>query len=316
VKHHPLIAVASRSFSQHSTLTKELRGIYQNVRLNSAGSALAGQLLIEHLRDADRAVIALEHIDDSILKELPKLEVISKFGVGYDNLDLDALRRHNVKLGWTGGVNKRAVAELALNLMMACLRGTFISRDLALAGTWQQVRGRQLSGRVVGIIGFGHVGQDLAKLLQSFGCRILVNDVVDVGAEARMLGAECVTKEQIFSESNIVSLHTPLTSATSHLIDRSVLKTMRSDAIIINTARGGLIEEADLEKALLDGHIAAAACDVFEVEPPIRESLFQLPNFIPTTHIGGSSEEAVLAMGRAAILGLDSAVDATPDNLL
>lgn len=309
-----LVAVASRSFSQHPVLTRELGEKYPNLRLNTAGKSLSGEELVRHLQGAERAIIALERVDSVLLDQLPELKVIAKYGVGIDNLDLDALRAHGVRLGWTGGVNRRAVAELALTLMISSLRLTVQSHDLVRTGGWAQLRGRQLTGKTVGIIGLGHVGRDLVSLLKPFGCRVLGNDIRDVGKFAAGNGVELVEKETLFAESDIVTLHVPKTSLTTHLVDDKVLGSMKPGAVLINTARGGLVEEGALTRALADGPLAAAACDVFEVEPPADNPLLKLENFLPTSHIGGSSEEAVLAMGRAAISALDNSVEAVPEN--
>lgn len=311
-----LVAVASRSFSQHPVLTNELKKQFPNLRLNDAGKSLAGKELVAHLQGAERAIIALEKVDAQLLDQLPDLRIIGKYGVGLDNIDMDALRARGVKLGWTGGVNRRGVAELALELMLGGLRKTWESRALAHSGGWRQIRGRQLSDKTVGIIGFGHVGRDLAKLLAPFGCRLLVNDIRDVSVAAASLGAEIVSKPELFASSDVVSLHVPKTDETSNLIHAEVLASMKPGAVIVNSARGGLIDEKALYDALANGHIGAAACDVFASEPPGDHPLFELSQFTATTHIGGSSEEAVLAMGRSAIKGLTNAVEAAPANFV
>lgn len=311
-----LVAVASRSFSQHPILTSELKKEFPNLRLNGAGKSLVGEELVSHLWGAERAIIALEKIDAELLDQLPELKIIGKYGVGLDNIDMGALRARGVRLGWTGGVNRRGVAELALELMLGGLRKTWVSRALAHSGGWRQIRGRQLSDKAVGIIGFGHVGRDLAQLLSPFGCKLLVNDIRDVSDAAGLVGASIVSKPELFANSDVVSLHVPKTDETSNLINAEVLAGMKPGVVIVNSARGGLIDEVALYNSLVSGHIGAAACDVFANEPPGDHPLFELPNFTATTHIGGSSEEAVLAMGRSAIKGLTNAVDAVTENFV
>lgn len=310
----PLVAVASRSFSQHTVLVQELRAKFPNLRLNEAGKSLAGDELVEHLQGAERAVIALEKLDASILSRLPELRIIGKYGVGLDNIDMAAMREHGVKLGWTGGVNRLGVAELALELMLGGLRKTWESRELAESGGWFQIRGRQLSGKTVGIIGFGHVGKEVARILAPFQVRILVNDIKDVSQAAAAAGAELAEKDQIFAEADVITLHTPRTPDTTRMINARALSMMKPDAVVVNTARGGLIDEQALLAALTENRIGAAAMDVFESEPPGDNPLIKLTNFAATTHIGGSSEEAVLNMGRAAIAGLENAVEAVESN--
>jgi D-3-phosphoglycerate dehydrogenase len=295
-------------------LVSELGERFANLRLNEAGASLSGDDLVAHLQGAERAVIALEKIDAAILAQLPELKIIGKYGVGLDNIDMAALRDHGVKLGWTGGVNRLAVAELALELMLGGLRKTWESRDLAKSGGWRQIRGRQLSGKTVGIIGFGHVGREVARLLAPFQVRLLVNDIKDVSQAAAAAGAELADQDQIFEQADVITLHTPKTEHTARMINARALTLMKPDAVLVNTARGGLVDEAALCAALSEDRIGAAALDVFESEPPGDNPLIKLTNFVATTHIGGSSEEAVLAMGRAAIAGLETAQEAWEDN--
>ncbi len=299
------IAVASRSFSRHPVLRRELLERYADVRFNDAGIQLSGDSLIGFARGCRKLIVALERIDDAVLSALPELEVISKYGVGTDNLDLAALRRHGVRLGWTGGVNRRSVAELALSMMISLLRHV---PEISLGlrnGQWCNRVGRQLSGRTVGIVGCGHIGKDLVCLLQPFGCTILAHDLLDFPEFYAEYGVHPVGLEELLSRSDVVTLHVPLTGRTRNLIDARRLALMKPDAVLVNTARGGLVDESALEEALREGRLAGAAFDVFAAEPPHGSPLLALPNFLATSHIGGSAEEAILAMGRAAIRGLD-----------
>jgi len=240
------------------------------------------------------------------LAELPELEVVSKYGVGLDGLDLAALRRRGVRLGWQGGVNRRAVAELVIALAVSLLRGIPGAASELRGGAWRPHTGRELGGRTVGIVGCGHVGKELARLLAAFGCRILVHDILDFPAFYRELGIEKIGLDTLLARAEVVSLHVPLDDATRGMIDAQRLALMRQDAILINAARGGLVDEVALATALREGRIAGAAIDVFAREPPQPDNpLLSAPNVILTPHIGGSSTEAILAMGRAAIRGLD-----------
>jgi phosphoglycerate dehydrogenase-like enzyme len=303
-------AVLSRSFSRHPQLRQEMTDRYGEVRFNTGDKTLAGADLIAFLTGVRRAIVAMERIDDATLAALPDLEIISKYGVGCDNIDLEACARHGVKVGWTGGVNRLAVAELALSFMIASLRRVGEGlRQVAVDGGWTQLLGRQLTGRTVGVIGFGAVGSEVARLLAPFHCRILANDIRDREDVARVLGVAMTPLDALLSQAEIVTLHVPLTEKTRHMIGAEALARMRPDAIVVNTARGGVIDEAALADALEAGRLAAAAIDVLEKEPPVDRRLIGLRNVIVTPHIGGSSEEAVLAMGRAAMDGLESAKD-------
>lgn len=305
MKNGAAIGVTSRSFSRHPVLRAELQEHYADVRFNEEGVALEGDTLIEFARGRRKLITALERIDESILSALPDLEVISKYGVGTDMLDRDALIRHRIRLGWSGGVNRRSVAELAVSFMITLLRHIPAANLDVRAGGWQNRAGRQLTGKTVGIVGCGHIGKDLARLLRAFDCTILAHDILDFPEFYNAHQIEPVGLEALLQRSDIITLHLPLTRSTRNMLNAERLSMMRPDALLINTARGGLVDEAALKARLIEGRLAAAGFDVFEPEPPCDGELLNLPNFLATPHIGGSAEEAVLAMGRAAIAGLD-----------
>jgi len=299
------VAVCSRSFSRNNILRHELIEKYPNVKFNDKGLSLNGESLVEFLRGSSHAITALEKIDDSILNQLPELEVISKYGVGIDMIDMNAMNKHGVSLGWTGGVNRRSVSELVISFAIALLRHVSASNREVLSGTWRQHVGGLLSGRTVGIIGCGFVGKDLVKLLQPFKCTVLVNDIINYDNFYKKYNVMAVSKKELLEKSDVVTLHTPLDNSTKNMLTDAMLALMKPNAILINAARGGLLDEAALKTMLINGELGGAALDVFAVEPPDDMELLQLPNVIVTSHIGGSSNEAILAMGRAAIDGLD-----------
>ncbi|MCB2100609.1 MAG: phosphoglycerate dehydrogenase [Rhodobacterales bacterium] len=299
------VAVTSRSFSRHPVLRAELAARYPNVTFNDEGLSLKGDALADYLAGHDKAVIALETVDGPLLDRLPDLKVIAKYGVGLDMLDLDAMTARGVSLGWTGGVNKRSVTELVLSFAIALLRHVPAANAEVRSGTWRQHVGRQLTDRTVGIVGCGHVGKDLATVLRALGCRVLAHDIKDFPDFYAAQGVEPVGLEDLLRTADVVTLHLPLDASTRGILSADRLALLRPDAILINTARGGLVDEAMLKAMLLDGRLAGAAFDVFATEPPEDAALIALPNFLATPHIGGSAEEAILAMGRAAIAGLD-----------
>lgn len=299
------VAVASRSFSRHPVLRAELMQRYDNVTFNDDGLSLSGQSLIDYLAGHEKVITALEKLDESVLAALPDLKVVSKYGVGFDMIDMNAMARHSIRLGWTGGVNKRSVSELMISAAIALLRHVPAGNQEVRDGTWRQHMGRYLSGRTVGIVGCGHVGKDLSLLLRAFGCRILAHDILNFPEFYAANDIQAVGLEDLLERSDVVTLHLPLDETTRNILTRERLNLMRSDAILINMARGGLVDEAEMKAMLKDGRLAGAAFDVFDVEPPTDTELLRLPNFLATPHIGGSAEEAVLVMGRAAIAGLD-----------
>jgi len=303
------LVVASRSFSKHPILRAEVLKRYPEAKFNDDGLSLSGNSLVQFLKGYEKAITALEKIDESLLSQLPELKVIGKYGVGLDMIDLNAMKRHEVKLGWTGGVNKRSVSELVISFAVALLHRTVFANAEVRNGEWYQVKGRQLSGCTVGIVGCGYVGKDLVELLKPFNCEILAHDILEFKDFYEKHGVSAVGLDDLIERSDVVTLHLPLDNSTKNIINRDRLNLLKKDAILINLARGGLIDEGNLKKILQEKRIAGAALDVFEVEPPIDSSFVELENVLITPHIGGSTEEAILAMGMAAIEGLDNAKD-------
>lgn len=300
------IAVCSRSFSRNISLRDTLLDRFMNVTFNETGCQLEGDALVEFLRGHDKAITALERIDNYVLSRLPELKGISKYGVGLDMIDMDAMRHHNKLLGWTPGVNRRSAAELTLAFAIVMLRHVSAANREVLAGNWRQLVGGLLTGRTVGIVGCGNIGKELVRLLQPFRCPILVNDIRNYSNFYDEHGIKPVGLDELLAAADVVMLHVPLDDSTRGLISKERLGLMKPTAILINAARGGLVDETALKWALMGKMLKAAAFDVFADEPPQDAELLNLPNFLATPHIGGSAEEAILAMGHAAIDGLDS----------
>lgn len=303
------VAVTSRSFSRHPELRQALLDRYPETTFNDNGATLRGDDLIRFLRGHGKAITALEPLDTAVFDAVPELRVVGKYGVGLDMIDLAAMQAHGVKLGWTAGVNRRAVSELVIAFALTALRRMPESLSLVANGGWRQVTGRQLTGRRVGIVGCGHVGKDLARLLRAFDCELLAHDIRPDPAFCDDVGVEMTDLDRLLAESEIVTVHLPLDDSTRAMIGAAQLARMRDGAILINAARGNLVDETALASELQNGRLFAAAFDVFAVEPPTDRSLIDLPNFLATPHIGGSTDEAILAMGMAAIDGLDAAGD-------
>ncbi len=300
------VAVTSRSFSRHPALRAELLDRYNHVTFNDGGS-LAGPALLDFLRGHGKAIIGLEVLTEALFAALPDLKVVSKYGVGLDMIDLAAMERHGVALGWTGGVNRRSVAELVVAFAITLLHQVPQASHDVRAGTWRQLVGRQLTGRTVGLIGCGHVGKEVAILLRAFDCRVLAHDLLDFPEFYAKHQVAPIELEPLLRQSDVVSLHVPLDDSTHRLLSAERLGWLKPGAVLINTARGQLVDEDALKRLLRAGRLAGAAFDVFAIEPPQDIELLNLSNFLATPHIGGSTEEAILAMGRAAIGGLDRA---------
>jgi phosphoglycerate dehydrogenase-like enzyme len=303
------LVVASRSFSKHPKLRQEVLSRYPDAEFNDEGLSLSGNSLVQFLQGHEKAITALETINESLLSQLPDLKVIGKYGVGLDMIDLHAMKKYGVQLGWTGGVNKRSVSELVISFSIALLHRAVYANAEVRRGEWYQVRGRQLAGCTVGIIGCGHIGKDVVKLLQPFNCKILAHDILDFEDFYQDYGVIATTLEDLLQQSDVVTLHLPLDQSTKNIMNRERLNMLKKDAILLNLARGGLVDEVELKRLLLENKLAGAALDVFSVEPPKDQDFSNMDNVFITPHIGGSTEEAILAMGMAAIEGLDNAKD-------
>jgi D-3-phosphoglycerate dehydrogenase len=300
------LAVASRSFSKNINLRNEVLKLYPDAKFNDEGLSLNGDSLVEFLSGYEKAILALETVDENILSRLPDLKVVGKYGVGLDMVNLDAMSKFDVGLGWTGGVNKRSVSELVVSFAIYLLHRVAFANNEVKRGKWYQVKGRQLTGRTFGIIGCGHIGKDLVKLLAPYNCTVLVHDILDYSDFYEENNVTAVSLDELTERSDIISLHVPLNQSTKNLITENHIQRFKKDAIFINIARGGLVDEIALERRLFEGSLGGAALDVFAIEPPLNNSFAHLDNVIVTPHIGGSTDEAIFAMGMAALDGLDN----------
>jgi len=295
------VGISSISFSKSYILRKEVTQAFPNSFFNEKGCRFSELELTRFLNNADAAIIGIEPVTDQVLVKNPKLKMISKYGVGLDNIDQSLLKYRGIKLGWTGGVNRRSVAELTLCFMLGLCRNIFGSGYSLKQSKWEKEGGWQLTGKTVGIIGCGHVGSDVIKLLAPLKCNILVCDILDKSEFCRKYNATQTRLEKLVAESDVVSLHVPLTSLTNEMVNKNFLDQMKPTAYLVNTSRGGVINQSALKTALTENNIAGAALDVFDEEPPSDEEFLSLPNLIATPHIGGNAKEAVEAMGRSAI---------------
>lgn len=297
------VAVTASAFSRDKLSVERLKNIFPGeVRLNLKGSRLTKSELIPFLKGCKFSIVGLDQITADILEQCQDLSLISKYGVGLDNIDFNACEKYGVKVVHSKGINRRSVSEEVLGCTLSLLRNLYVcSNKLKYDQLWKVEGGRQLTNKTVGVIGLGHTGKDVIKLLQPFGCKILGNDIIDKNEYFKVSGVFQTSKEEIFREADVITLHTDLNKNTLRMIDKNALSLMKRSAIIINIARGGLIDEQALKEALQEGRIAGAALDVYEVEPAVDRELLEIPNLMCLPHIGGNSEEAVTAMGNAAI---------------
>ncbi len=297
------IAVASPSFCRNEELRQELLALQQVVVFNEAGVDFSEDGLADFLQrsSAEVAIIGREIISAALLERCPQLRYIAKYGVGLDGIAGEALGRHKVGLGWTPGVNKRAVCELVLGFMLMHFRNMASANTLLKRGIWHKEGGSSLAGKVAGIVGFGAIGGELASCLQSWGLELLYHDCLDRSAEARASGAKAVALLELYKHADIISFHLPLGPSTYQFYGLREIAATNPRALVINTARGEIVDFDAVCQAVLEKRLGGFAADVFPEEPMLIPPKYCGDNFYFTPHIGGNSREAVLAMGRAAI---------------
>lgn len=303
------VAVCSRSFSKSEFLRTELLKKFPKAFFNDTDRVLQGPELAQFIGAAPAAISGLEKIDAALLTECKNLKVLAKYGVGLDMLDASALEAAQVNLGWTPGVNKRSVAELTLFFAIGLFRLAQINMRECEGMGFKAYRGQEMTGKTIGVLGTGNVGQDFIRLLQPFGCKILGHDLRSDEPEMKAFyekhQVRAVDLEELVASVDLLSVHVPLDPTTRGLVSADKIQTMKKGSRLINTARGGIVDEDAVLSALETGGLVGAAFDVFATEPPDDWRLVQHPRFMGTPHIGGSTEECVLEMGLAAIRGLE-----------
>ena len=246
------------------------------------------------LNDETVAIVSgLEKLDGPVMDKAPNLRVIVKHGIGVDNIDLNAAKSRGIEVYNEPGSNSDAVADLALGLMFAMARKIVEGAEIVAGGGWEKITGVGVWGKTLGILGFGNVGRLLALRGRGLNMRVMAYDPFFNKEYADQYGIEQASIDDILKEADFISLHMPLLDSTRNMVDRTFFQKMKSSAILINTARGGVVNEDDLYQALKNREIAAAAFDAFAQEPPIGNPLFTLPNFIGTPHMGANTVDAM-----------------------
>ena len=229
-----------------------------------------------------------------ILENCSNLKVIGRAGVGVDNVDLDVATKNKILVMNTPLGNLEATAELTVGLMFSLYRHIHNANASTHEGKWEKAKfmGTELKGKTLGIVGFGNIGQRVAEICKVVGMKILTNSYSASGEVLNSFGAKKVSTEELISSSDVLSLHTKLNDQTKNMLNKESIATMKSSAVIINCARGGLINESDLKDALNNDVIAGAAIDVYETEPATENVMFGAKNLLLTPHLGASSKEA------------------------
>ena len=252
---------------------------------------------IDAAREADAMLVRTGAVTRALVEACPRLKIVSRHGVGYDAVDVPACTEHGVLVTITPNANATAVSEHALALMLACARKITQADALLKTGRWarEPFVGIELSGRTLGLVGLGRVGSKVAHLAQAFGMTVLAADPYTPAERAAALGVTLLSLEEMLPQADLISVHAPLTPDTHHIIGRRTLPLCKPTAILVNTARGPLVDPEALADALEAGQIACAGIDVFEQEPfAADDRLHALPNVIATPHVAGNTDESLI----------------------
>lgn len=282
-------------------LLDPLRRAGFGVTLNEQGRVLSEDELIAALPGHFATIASSEPYTERVFAAAPELRVVARLGVGWDQVDVAAATRHHVAVAMAFGTNHDAVADHAFALMAAAALRIVAYDRRVRGGRWGTQLHGSLYGTTVGLVGFGRIGRALARRCKGFGMEVLAHDPAMDSDTVAHLGVRLVALDDLLEQSDFVSLHAPLTPATRRLIDRQRLALMKPTAVLVNTSRGGLIDEEALVDALRSGRLGAAGLDVFATEPLRDSPLTELENVVLTPHVAGTSKGAVEAMAARCV---------------
>lgn len=300
----PKVLVTPRSFGVGSTKPLDYltsRGC--QVVTNTTGRLMTSEELVAAVSDVDGVIAGIERFSREVIAAGSRLRVISRYGVGYDAVDLEAATERGVVVTNTPGTNSDSVADLAFGLLLAAARSIPLAARAGREASSARFIGRLVWGKTLGIVGLGRIGTGVARRARGFSMRVLYHKRTRVPDVERELGIEYAPLDDLLRESDYVSLHVPLTDQTRSMLGSQQLALMKPSAVLVNTARRGLVDLEALYEALTSGRLAAAAIDELD-EGPLAEKIRQLDNVIVTPHIGAHTEEAIEAMGVLAAANL------------
>ncbi|HPK47593.1 MAG TPA: phosphoglycerate dehydrogenase [Sphaerochaeta sp.] len=310
-----LIGAVSVSNPEYSMIHDEARKTFSTVVLNPYGRPLLQEEVEELWVDCDAVICGVEKITAEMLSRAPtSLKVLSKHGVGVDSIDLEAAKAARIAVCNTPGANAQAVAEATIGLMFAAMRNIPNAHHSVVSGRWKRPEGSLIRGKTLGVIGMGSIGKQVIAYSQGFGLNYLAYDPFFDAAFAAEHRVQNRSIEEILEQADIITLHLPCNEATYHLINHKTLAAMKRSAILINTARGDLIDEGDLYDALQQKVIAFAAIDVLAKEPTYESPLFGLENIIITPHLSGNTKETTIVMGMRALHNAVAIINGTDAN--
>lgn len=296
--------VSTTSFlkPQNAQAKALLESYFDEVRYNDLGIPLKGEQILERLQGCDAYIAGVDYITADVIEKMPvSVKVISRYGVGIDRIDLAAAKKRGIVVTNTPGANSTAVCELAFALMLCAARNITKLHEAVTEGQWPRNEGIELAGKTLGIVGMGAIGKRLAIRAKAFEMNVIAYDPYFDEAFAAEHGVVRAELDELLKTADVVSLHVPLNESTYHIIDAGRIKEMKRGAIVINTARGGLIDEAAAAEAIKSGALGGLGLDAFEQEPLVDSPLKGLPNVTFTPHTGAHTGEAVANMGMMSV---------------
>jgi len=300
-----LITPTSFSKPQNAQAKALIESFADEIVYNPYTRPLEPEEILPLLEGVDGYIAGVDYITAEVFEKAPKsLKVVSRYGAGVDRVDLEAARKRGVRVTNTPGVNAVAVCELAFGLMLSLARAIPRLNEEVKRGAWPRSNGTELMGKTLGVVGLGAIGRNLAVRAKAFGMRVVAYDPYIDEAFARQHGVEQAAFEEVIAKSDFISLHLPLDKNTRHIIGKKEIEAMKRGAFLINTARGGLIDEQAAAQALQSGKLGGLGLDVYETEPVVNSPLAELDNVVMTPHTGAHTNEAIAAMGMMAVRNL------------
>lgn len=299
------VLITARSFGEGSDEPfRILKDAGCQVHKHPGDKPLSAKELIPMAGDVNALIVGNDTVSVAVISAAKELRVISRYGAGYDNIDLESASRRGIIVTYTPYTNTNSVAELALALMLCLARSIPAVNSIVKQGGWKRVLGTEMWGKTLGIIGMGQIGKGVTLRAKGFNLKILSYDLFPDYEFSEKNEVRYCTLEELYKEADFISIHLPLLPSTRHLINQEAIDMMKPGAFIVNTARGGIINEVALYNSLREKKIAGAALDVTEEEPLKASPLLELDNIIITSHIGGYTSDAVKNMGVTAAMNV------------
>lgn len=299
-----LVTPTSLQPAKGSKALEILREFSDDLVFNELGRPLTEDELIPLLKDCDGYVAGLDFVTEKVINSCENLKIISRYGAGFDRVDIAAAKAKGIPVTNTPGVNAEAVGELAFSLILSVARRITYLNNSTRNGEWVRSTGMELKGKTIGIMGLGAIGKVVARCAKGFEMNVIAYDPFINEAHCKENNITVCTFDEVVEQADVISLHLPLLDSTKHMINKDAISKMKPTTILINTSRGGIIDEDAAYEALKAGKLGGLGLDAFEIEPPTGSTLFELDNVVVTPHTGAHTKEATDNMANAAIKNL------------